>query len=140
MSYVNLCPRLVCVNSMHAAFASLVSGWSLDVINAIIFFRANALSTCQTCEAKTTNSNHNYYIYPDLLNVTPKFVADTFGSMVVADITYVATCQGWAYLSLLTDAGSRYSRICPVQNTRSGRSFKGTEDGYGLFTTDTMLI
>ena len=36
---------------------------------------------------KTTNSNHNYYIYPDLLNVTPKFVADTFGSMVVADIT-----------------------------------------------------
>ena len=56
---------------------------------------------------KTTNSNHNYYIYPDLLNVTPKFVADTFGSMVVADITYVATCQGWAYLSLLTDAGSR---------------------------------
>ena len=28
--------RLVCVNSMHAAFASLVSGWSLDVINAII--------------------------------------------------------------------------------------------------------
>ena len=27
--------------------------------------------------------------------------------MVVADITYVATCQGWAYLSLLTDAGSR---------------------------------
>ena len=26
---------------------------------------------------------------------------------VIADITYVATCQGWAYLSLLTDAGSR---------------------------------
>ena len=36
-------------------------------------------------------------------NVTPKFVADTFGSMIVADITYVATCQGWAYLSLLTE-------------------------------------
>ena len=30
--------RLVCVNSMHAASASLVSGWSLGVINAIIFF------------------------------------------------------------------------------------------------------
>uniref|UniRef100_UPI0022E8CF75 integrase core domain-containing protein n=1 Tax=Bacteroides ovatus TaxID=28116 RepID=UPI0022E8CF75 len=53
-------------------------------------FRANAL--CQRVRhvrPKTTNSNHNYYI------------------MVVADITYVATCQGWAYLSLLTDAGSR---------------------------------
>ena len=71
-------------------------------------FRANGL--CQRVRhvrPKTTNSNHNYYIYPDLLNVTPKFVADTFGSMVVADITYVATYQGWAYLSLLTDAGSR---------------------------------
>ncbi|MCS2680848.1 hypothetical protein NXV81_12720 [Bacteroides ovatus] len=93
---------------MHAAFASLVSGWSLDVINAIIFFVPMVL--CQRVRRvipKTTNSNHNYYIYPDLLNVTPKFVADTFGSMVVADITYVATCQGWAYLSLLTDAGSR---------------------------------
>ena len=61
-------------------------------------FRANGL--CQRVRhvrPKTTNSNHNYYIYPDLLNVTPKFVADTFGSMVVADITYVATYQGWAY-------------------------------------------
>ena len=58
-------------------------------------FRANGL--CQRVRRvrpKPTNSNHNYYIYPDLLNVTPKFVADTFGSMVVADITYVATCQG----------------------------------------------
>ena len=27
--------------------------------------------------------------------------------MVVADITYVATHSGWAYLSLLTDASSR---------------------------------
>lgn len=71
-------------------------------------FRANGL--CQRTrrmKPKTTNSNHNYFIYPDLLNVTPKFVAATFGSMVVADITYVATCDGWAYLSLLTDAASR---------------------------------
>ena len=56
---------------------------------------------------KTTNSNHNYYIYPDLLNVAPKFVATRLGAMVVADITYVNTGRGWAYLSLLTDASSR---------------------------------
>lgn len=71
-------------------------------------FRANDL--CQRTSGKrprTTNSNHNYYIYPDLLNVTPKFVAARFGLMVVADITYVCTRQGWAYLSLLTDAASR---------------------------------
>ena len=108
MSYVNLCPRLVCVNSMHAAFASLVSGWSLDVINAIIFFSCQwYFVNVSDVWIKDNKFNHNYYIYPDLLNVTPKFVADTFGSMVVADITYVATCQGWAYLSLLTDAGSQ---------------------------------
>lgn len=71
-------------------------------------FRANGL--CQRSRRKrprTTDSHHNYYIYPDLLNVTPKFVATRFGSMVVADITYVGTSQGWAYLSLLTDAASR---------------------------------
>ena len=71
-------------------------------------FRANGL--CQRLRRKrprTTNSNHHYYIYPDLLNVSPKFVAGKFGSMVVADITYVPTGQGWAYLSLLTDAASR---------------------------------
>ena len=39
-------------------------------------FRSNGL--CQRTSRKrpkTTNSNHNYYIYPDLLNVAPKFVA-----------------------------------------------------------------
>ena len=56
---------------------------------------------------KTTNSNHNYYIYPDLLNTSPKFQPDISGRMMVADITYVATRDGWAYLSLITDAYSR---------------------------------
>lgn len=71
-------------------------------------FRANGLSQRTSRKRpRTTNSNHNYYIYPDLLNVAPKFVAPAFGFMVVADITYVATRGGWAYLSLLTDAASR---------------------------------
>lgn len=56
---------------------------------------------------KTTFSNHNFYIYPDLLNTSPKFSPRCFGSMVVADITYVSTSEGWAYLSLLTDAETR---------------------------------
>lgn len=71
-------------------------------------FRSNGLvQRKKRMRPKTTNSNHNYYIYPDLLNTTPKFVAGTSGSMVVADITYVATQGSWAYLSLLTDASSR---------------------------------
>ena len=71
-------------------------------------FRSNGLvQRKKRVRPKTTNSNHNYYIYPDLLNTTPKFVASTSGSMVVADITYVSTRDGWAYLSLLTDSHSR---------------------------------
>ena len=59
-------------------------------------FRFNGLvQRKKRVRPKTTNSNHNYYIYPDLLNTTPKFVASYKRKrMVVADITYVST-QGW---------------------------------------------
>lgn len=69
--------------------------------------RANDMTLRRKCKPKTTNSNHNYYIYPDLLNTTPKLVAARFCQLVVGDITYVATASGWAYLSLLTDAATR---------------------------------
>lgn len=70
-------------------------------------FRSNGIIVRKRKRPRTTNSNHCYYIYPDKLNTTPKFVAKRSGQMVVADITYVATNAGWAYLSLLTDAASR---------------------------------
>ena len=57
---------------------------------------------------KTTNSNHNNRIWPDLLNTTPKLVARYAGHLVVADITYVYCSEGFGYLSLLTDAYTRY--------------------------------
>lgn len=69
--------------------------------------RANDMTLRRKCKPKTTNSNHNYYIYPDLLNTSPKLVASRFGQLAVGDITYVATAFGWAYLSLLTDAATR---------------------------------
>ena len=47
-------------------------------------FRSNGLvQRKKRVRPKTTNSNHNYYIYPDLLNTTPKFVASTSGSIIV---------------------------------------------------------
>ena len=71
-------------------------------------FRANGfVQRKKRSRPKTTNSNHNFYIYPDLLNTAPKFVAKCSGQMIIADITYVATSGGWSYLSLLTDAASR---------------------------------
>ena len=57
---------------------------------------------------KTTDSNHNNRIYPDLLNTTPKLVPGYAGQLVVADITYVYCSEGFGYLSLLTDAYTRY--------------------------------
>ena len=57
---------------------------------------------------KTTDSNHNNHIWPDLLNTTPKLVAKHAGQLVVADITYVWCSEGFGDLSLLTDAYSRY--------------------------------
>ncbi len=57
---------------------------------------------------KTTDSNHNNRIWPDLLNTMPKLVAKYAGQLVVADITYVYCSEGFGYLSLLTDAYSRY--------------------------------
>lgn len=70
-------------------------------------FRANGLVQRHKKRPRTTNSNHHFHIYPDMLNVAPKLVAVWFGHLVVADITYVPTNEGWAYLSLLTDAASR---------------------------------
>lgn len=70
-------------------------------------FRANGFVIRKKKRPRTTDSRHNYYIYPDLLNVTPKLVARRFGELVVGDITYVATDSGWAYLSLLMDAATR---------------------------------
>ena len=57
---------------------------------------------------RTTDSCHGNRIYPDLLNTTPKLVAGHAGHLVVADITYVYCSDGFGYLSLLTDAYTRY--------------------------------
>lgn len=56
---------------------------------------------------RTTDSLHPYRIYEDLLNTSPKYVPETHCRLLVADITYVCTSEGFAYLSLLTDGYSR---------------------------------
>jgi putative transposase len=57
---------------------------------------------------RTTDSRHGFRLYPDLLNTSPRFVPDIPGELIVADITYVYCLEGFGYLSLLTDAYSRY--------------------------------
>ena len=56
---------------------------------------------------RTTNSNHPFHKYEDLLNTEPKYESRHPGALIVADITYIAYRGGFAYLSLLTDAYTR---------------------------------
>ena len=55
---------------------------------------------------KTTDSNHNMYVYPNLLarNFSPGMLNRAW----VSDITYLPIPEGkWAYLCTITDLGSR---------------------------------
>jgi len=56
-------------------------------------------------KAVTTDSNHPYYKYPNLIkNIT---AMETKNKLWVSDITYIRLTEGFAYLSLVTDAYSR---------------------------------
>ena len=57
---------------------------------------------------RTTDSRHCYRLYKDLLNTSPKYRPCRNGRLAVSDITYIYTKDGFAYLSLITDAYSRY--------------------------------
>ena len=53
----------------------------------------------------TTNSNHPFKIYKNLIE---NFVPTAINQLWVSDITYIRTKDGFMYLSLITDAYSRY--------------------------------
>ena len=71
--------------------------------------RANGMMLRQKqYRVRTTFSHHQFRIYEDLLNTSPKFQPTACGQMAVADITYIRYKDGFLYLSLLTDSYSRY--------------------------------
>lgn len=53
---------------------------------------------------RTTNSNHFYRKYPNLVS---DMEINAAGKLWVSDITYIRTLLGFVYLSLITDAYSR---------------------------------
>lgn len=55
-------------------------------------------------KAITTDSNHPYYKYPNLIR---DFQVVEANHLWVSDITYISTQEGFCYLSLVTDAYSR---------------------------------
>ncbi len=54
---------------------------------------------------QTTESNHDYPVAKNLLN--REFMADKPGQKRVSDITYIATGQGWLYLTVILDLADR---------------------------------
>jgi putative transposase len=54
---------------------------------------------------KTTNSNHDYPVAPNLLN--RQFQVDAPNRVWCADITYIRTFEGWLYLAVVLDLFSR---------------------------------
>jgi putative transposase len=57
---------------------------------------------------KTTDSHHRFHRHPNLLKSSPEQIVATGPEQVwVADITYLPTRDGVAYLSLVTDVFSR---------------------------------
>ena len=53
----------------------------------------------------TTDSNHDYHIYPNLLK--QEFHVDEPNKVWVTDITYIWTIEGWVYLASVIDLFSR---------------------------------
>lgn len=51
----------------------------------------------------TTNANHHYHKYPNLIRHK---MLDRAGQLWVSDITYIRTAKGFCYLSIITDAYS----------------------------------
>ena len=62
------------------------------------------LVRCRRRRPKTTNSNHLYRKYPNLIREVELSGAN---QLWVSDITYIKTKQGFTYLSLITDAYSK---------------------------------
>lgn len=62
-------------------------------------------ATSKTPYVVTTDSNHQYPIYPNLLE--RQFMVDAPNTVWVTDITYIWTIQGWLYLASVMDLFSR---------------------------------
>lgn len=64
----------------------------------------NLLTRNKRKRPKTTDSNHNYKRYPNLIS---GFIPTGINQLFVIDLTYIDTKEGFVYLFLVTDAYSR---------------------------------
>lgn len=82
--------------------------WGYTISEKTVARRMKELGLTATPKEKfvvTTDSNHPFYIYPNLVN--RNFHAGKPNEIWVADITYIWTLEGWLYLSSIMDLFSR---------------------------------
>lgn len=81
-------------------------GWHVSQKTVTRIMHENGLRSMTAKKYKaTTNSKHNYPVYPNVLN--RQFQVDRPGIAWVGDITYVWTSEGWLYLATIMDLFSR---------------------------------
>lgn len=84
----------------------LQKGWKVSERKVTRIMQENGLRSKTVKKHKaTTNSNHTYPVYPNLLN--QQFYASKPGAVWVSDITYVWTQEGWLYLATVMDLYAR---------------------------------
>lgn len=82
--------------------------WGYTISEKTVARRMKELGLTATPKEKfvvTTDSNHSFHIYPNLVN--RKFRVKKPNEIWVADITYIRTLEGWLYLASVMDLFSR---------------------------------
>ena len=75
-----------------------------DLLNDLLRFNGLLIRRRRTKIAETTDSHHWLRKYP---NLTKHLLLTSPEQLLVSDITYIRTLDGFSYLSLITDAYSR---------------------------------
>lgn len=80
--------------------------------------RENTIRVVRTRHFKvTTNSSHKHSSEPNLLE--QDFSASALNQKWAADITYIWTCEGWVYLTVVLDLFSRRVIGCNLEVCRT---------------------
>lgn len=94
------------LHCLHRNVPALLVGIGRDAFFDLLREADLLVARKKQYRVKTTDSRHAFRRYPDLYNEHRSTFIRPFMA-IVADITYIATLEGFAYAALLTDVASR---------------------------------